>query len=218
MKYKYLGNSYLESGKVTSAIDAYNKALSACTHSKQEGVILLLRASAYLQQAQTHKEILQKAVNEWKLPSPDIFRAMLQDASSMSGFSDQTAVSLSFLRKLKTNGSIRTAQLRKIKYRHGLYQNSLLQAAQDSLRATELLPDYSTSWLRAGELLSDLWRIKESRQYYEKAVSLDGSLADSVDPIMQVLEQREELLDRAQSNKEWQEQEDSVRLALDVAG
>ena len=98
----------------------------------------------------------------------------------------------------------------------GLYQTSLLQAASDSLRATELLPEYSTSWLRAGQLLNDLWKINESRQYYEKAVSLDETLEVSVGPILKGLEARKKLLDQARSNKDWPE--DSIRLALDIAG
>lgn len=255
LKWKYKGNSYLESGNVAMAIDSYTMALSICreiaannskdsTNSKkQEGVILLLRASAYLQQAQSHKEILQKVTTEWKLPSTNDIAALLLDvstlddrgggisnSSSSSGARDSqtvllqsgatttaaASIGLSVLTKLQRNGSIRKAQLRKIQYRHGLYQNSLLQATQDSLRATEILPDYSTSWLKAAKVLGKLWKIQESRQYYEKAVSMDESLADSLAPTLQRLEQRQRLLDTARATKEWPE--DSVRLALDVAG
>lgn len=199
----------------------------------------MLRASAYLQQAQSHQEILQKVTNEWKLPSFNDIGALLLDVSTLDGrrstsninssrgkdsqavltggtTTSTAAIGLSALTKLQRNGSFRRGQLRKIQYRHGLYQNSLLQAAQDSLRATEILPDYSTSWLRAAELLSNLWKIKESRQYYEKAVSVDETLSDSMGPIMERLEQRQRLLDTARATKEWPE--DSVRLALDVAG
>lgn len=272
------------------AIDSYNQALSICEDSipnnsnannaiilqQQEGIILLLRASAFLQQAQLHKEVLQTAIagDKWKLPSSQVLQELLSGAlssespSSLSSSSNivedstvttataskdggatvngdgdgdtdderspsssvngngnndeyndndpQTAIRLSMLRKLQRNGVVRKVQLRKIQYRHGLYQTSLLQAARDSLRATEVLPNYSTAWLRAGELLSDLWKIKESKQYYEKALSIDESLEESVGSILQGLEARQELVDQARANKDWPE--DSVQLALDIAG
>jgi tetratricopeptide (TPR) repeat protein len=147
------------------------------------------------------------------------------------------------LQMLTRNGTKQKAQLRKVQYRHGLYQNSLLQAAQDSLKATELLPTYSTAFLRAGETLNELWRIKESRQYYEKAMELlqkrqeqfltddrqallekDGedtnedTLATSIsnlNSVFQNLDLRQVVLDQALSNQDWPK--DSVRLALDVA-
>ena len=264
---------------------------------QQEGIVLLLRASAFLQQAQSHKEALQTAIvgDETNLPSSEILRSLLSEAMSplSPSFSSddsslsktptdgdnndsdgmiseaygndagkdlvnlateganvtvesgsendsevltpslsvqsadlgedeardndpQTAVRLSVLRKLQDNGRLRKAQLRKIQYRHGLYQTSLLQAASDSLRATEALPSYPTAWLRAGELLSDLWKIKESMQYYEKALSIDESLEESLTSVLEGLEARQELVDSARARKEWPE--DSLQLALDIAG
>ena len=106
--------------------------------------------------------------------------------------------------------------MRKIQFRHGLYQYALLRATQDSLQATEILPSYSTSWLRAGDLLSQLWKLKESRQYYEKALALDPSLTKTLEPILGNLKRRQLLLEQAKANKDWPE--DSLRLALDVAG
>jgi len=315
LKLKYKGSSYLESGEIKSAIDAYSQALEVCeefcTYSsdpksdgaksynsivlkQQEGIILLLRASAFLQQAKLHKESLQSSIAEdgTNLPSSELLQALLSDAlspsspglspksglsadqedgensdsgdgettadgniandevlnvsvqegdlatdsiredgdeessPSPSNFVDenpeirdndpQTAVRLSVLRKLQANGSLRKAQLRKIQYRHGLYQTSLLQATRDSLRATEVLPNYPTAWLRAGELLSDLWKIKECKQYYDKAISIDESLKETLSPFLKELEARQELVDRTRENNEWPE--DSLQLALDIAG
>ena len=65
-------------------------------------------------------------------------------------------------------------------------------------------------------MLSELWKLKESQQYYEKALSLDKSLEDTLVPILQGLKRRQELLDHAKATREWPE--DSLRLALDVAG
>jgi len=318
LKWKYKGNTYLESGEIKLAIAAYNQVLTICEDSaastldpnvgeqqiynsivlkQQEGIVLLLRASAFLQQAQLHKEALQTAIagDETNLPSSEILKSLLSEAMSppSPSFSPndsslskapangdnndtdgvtseadrndagedlvdlaseggnvtvehgsendgeepspslsvqsadvgegeardndpQTAVRLSVLRKLQTNGRLRKAQLRKIQYRHGLYQTSLLQAASDSLRATEALPSYPTAWLRAGELLSDLWKIKESMQYYEKALSIDESLEASLSSVLEGLEARQQLVDSARARKEWPE--DSLQLALDIAG
>eukprot|EP00536_Pseudo-nitzschia_multiseries_P013637 jgi/Psemu1/310123/fgenesh1_kg.595_\ len=128
----------------------------------------------------------------------------------------QMASRLSMLCKLQSNGMFRDAQLRKLQYRHGLYQISLLQAARDSLKATEVLPNYSTAWLRAAEILSDLWKIRESKQYYEKAISIDSALEESLASVLNELEERQELLNRARASKDLSE--DSLQLALDIAG
>ena len=61
-----------------------------------------------------------------------------------------------------------------------------------------------------------LWKLKESQQYYEKALSLDENLQDTLVPILQSLKRRQDLLDQARATQEWPE--DSLRLALDVAG
>lgn len=267
-----------------------SKSYNSIVLKQQEGIILLLRAKAFLQQAQSHKEALQSAILEdgTDRPSSELLLSLLSEALSPSSApplpessseselvdavsndeaadgndrveaivngkeekvttdassadeeestssqisspldssdrrvqtrdnNPQLAIRLSVLRKLQTNGSLRKAQLRKIQYRHGLYQTSLLQATRDSLRATEVLPSYSTAWLSTGELLSDLWKIKESKQYYEKALSIDDTLRGEISGVLKELEARQELVDRARDNKEWPE--DSLQLALDIAG
>lgn len=197
------------------AIDAYNKALEKCAlGDKQEGVILLLRASAYAQQAQSHKEVLQEAMEEWRLPEAQDIQFLLSEA--LLGGRERTGLANSILKRLESDGKRQQAELKKIQYHHGLYQYSLLHALQDSLRATEILPTYSTAWLRAGELLSQLWKLDESKQYHEKALSLDPDLAESLEPILEDLKRRKDLLEQARANNDWPE--DSLRLALDVAG
>eukprot|EP00980_Cylindrotheca_fusiformis_P003395 scaffold756_cov133-Cylindrotheca_fusiformis.AAC.2 len=210
LKWKYKGNSHLEAGRVDLAIEAYNRALTKQTGSKQEGVILLLRASAFLQQAQLHKQLLTTIVKDWKIPDFQDQQTLLMEAANGGpGFAT------SVLRKIQNDGKRQKATLRQIQYRHGLYQYALLHAAQDSLRATEILPNYSTSFLRAGEVLSELWKLKESQQYYEKAMSLDRNLYETLEPILGGLKRRQDLLDQARATREWPE--DSLRLALDVA-
>lgn len=214
MKWKYKGNAHLEAGKVTLAIDAYSKALGKCSATKQEGVVLLLRATAYSRQAQSHKEALQDAVREWKQPQEQGVQSLMSEA--LLGGSERAGLASSIIRKLNINGKKQQTELRKIQHRHGLYQYALLHATQDSLRATEILPSYSAAWLQAGELLGQLWKIKESRQYHDKAQSLDGAPESRMELLRMDLKRRQELLDQVQSRLDWKD--DYLRLALDIAG
>ena len=180
LKWKYQGNGHLEAGKVSLAIDAYNKAL-ATDVVQQEGALLLLRASAYRQQADSHKADLQTTVEELSEMTPDIstlegvivsellIRNDRNDDNEDSGDDDgadnsadtkespkrsvrrpASSLTTSLLKRVLQEGKRQETQFRKTQFQHGLYQYSLLHAAQDSLRATELLPTYSTSWLQAG--------------------------------------------------------------------
>lgn len=214
---------------------------------QQEGIVLLLRASAFLQKAQSHKEVLQTELalgDEETLSGSEVLQTLLSDNLSppLASFPLSTKTERGAVAKKKEDhtsentankleGSalpppvedastidpelfiMRKAQLRKLQFRHGLYQISLLQAARDALRATEILPDYPVAWLRAGELLSDLWKIKESQQYYEKATSIDESLKESLSTILLQLEERRALVNQARSS--WPE--DALQLALDIA-
>ena len=47
--------------------------------------------------------------------------------------------------------SMQDNKFQQIKHRHGLYENSLLHATKDSLRATQSLPNRVKTWLRAGD-------------------------------------------------------------------
>jgi hypothetical protein len=170
----------LEAGKVSLAIAAYNKALETGV-TQQEGVVLLLRASAFLQQAESHKLELKNTVAELNDMVPVIPTLMMAlqaqepqksknnsnnnnnnnsktktSPQQLSSSSPVAALSTSLLERVVVEGKRQEAQFRRTQYRHGLYQYNLLMAAQDALRATELLPTYSTSWLRAGEILSAL--------------------------------------------------------------
>jgi tetratricopeptide (TPR) repeat protein len=203
----------LEAGKVELAIDAYNKALATGVE-RQEGIVLLLRASAYLSQAETHKAELQKTVDELTdmVPESENLKALIMETG---GNSTPPLMANSILTKVLNEGKRQELQFRQTQFRHGLYQYALLHAAQDSLRATELLSSYPTSWLRAGEILSGLWKLKESTQYYERAIALDNSLEAGLAPVIERLKKRQDLLERARAYG-WPE--DTLRLALDVAG
>ena len=180
----------------------------------QEGVILLLRASAYLRQAEMHRAELQITVDELleMIPATENLQALALEASQQAT-SKNPALVHSILTRVLSQGKLEEAQFRKTQYRHGLYQYSLLHAAQDALRATELLPTYSTSWLRAAEILTQLWKLEESAQYYQRAMDLDASLEPKLQTVLQKVSQRLDLLERARSYG-WPE--DTLRLALDV--
>lgn len=210
LKWKYKGNGYLEAGKVANAIDAYDKALAVTGVTDQEGIILLMRANAYMQRANQHREKLKETVNQLTgmVPDTETLQSLYEEAAK------EPALAKSIFRRVLSDTVHQETKFRQTQYRHGLYQYALLQAAQDALRATQLLPAYADSWRRAGDILSDLWKLKESAQYYVRATELDGSLSESLLPVIQRLHKRQELLDNARAYG-WSE--DSLRLALDVA-
>jgi len=220
LQWKYKGNGHLEAGQVTRAIAAYNQALAVLGKNnvnnnsgdaQQEGTVLLMRATAHLQRAARHRDKLKEIVQDLAA------QKSLERAASVLHVLAQTPTSLApgLLRRLLDQTSTGERLFRQTQYRHGLYQYALLQAAQDALRATELLPAYADSWKLVGEILSELWKLKESAQYLNKAVELDTArLEQPLSRVLGRLEQRQALLDQARAYG-WSE--DSLRLALDVA-
>jgi hypothetical protein len=152
------------------------------------------------------------------------------------------ALQQSIFRRMLRDAQAQEFQFRRTLYMHGLYQHALLQAAQDALYSTELLPDYPTAWQQAGDVFSDLWKLQESTLFYQRAIQLDNddfeSDNENVDsssldgyssssrpqqrrletilkPVIERLKRRQQLLDQARSYYGWSE--DTLRLALDVA-
>jgi tetratricopeptide (TPR) repeat protein len=209
LQHKYRGNGYLEEGKVSQAIEEYRRALEVGVES-QRGILLLQRANAYLRRASQHRDSLRQIVQELvkSVPDPGTLRAVYEEAS------DQPLLALSLFRSVLEKTSAQKSQFRKTQYRHGLYQHALLKASQDALEATSLLPNYGTAFYRTGEILSELWKVKESLQYYDRAVVLDPSLAPKVRSVTDRLRRREELLESARAYG-WTD--NALRLALDVS-
>jgi hypothetical protein len=164
-----------------------------------------------LQRAASHKAKLKKIVKE--------LMTLVPDASQLKNLYEQTTAAPSLtnaiFRRVLTDAAHQEDSFRRTQYWHGLYQYALLQAAQDALQATQLLPLYSRGWARAGETLSELWKLSESAQYYEKAVQCDAALQPTLTPVIDRLRKRQELLESARAYG-WSE--DTLRLALDVAG
>lgn len=254
LKYNYEGNAYLDKQEITLAIESYNKAL-ATNYKDQEGVLLVMRSTAYLQRAYNHrlklKEVVQDLTKNTPPPPASIQQqnnvspntALPGDTSSSSsvsssminssGENENSESSLSgiqgeqqqqlggpfqnlfYLQQLAfQNPSIanvamkevletlklREENFQKTKFYHGLYEYALLHAAQDSLRATQLLPNYAKTWLRAGDALAELRKLKEAARYYEMALELDPSLESTLQPIIQRLKKSQEFLDEAREN------------------
>ena len=213
MQYKYKANGFLEAGKVSLAIEAYQKALDAAAEDpQQEGVILHLRAAAYLQRAAKHREKLQDIVQELiaMVPAPPTLVSLLDVAYHA------TPLSAAVFRRVLQDSARQEVQFRATQYRHGLYQYALLQAAQDALRATQVLPYYAPAWVRAGDILGELWKLSEAVSSYERAMVLDETAwRPTLEPVIARLVRRQELLAEARTYR-WSE--DTLRLALDVAG
>jgi tetratricopeptide (TPR) repeat protein len=208
LKYKYRGNGYLEEGKIGPAIDSYNQAMALQVES-QRGVLLLLRAGAHLKRAAARKEELKAAVQDLvkMVPDASTLQSVYEEAA------DQPLLAIPLFRAVLEKMSVQKTQLRKTQRLHGLYQHALLMASQDALQATSLLPTYGSAFFRTGEILSELWRIRESLQYFERAVALDPSLSAKVKAVTERLKRREGLLDSARAYG-WTD--NAMRLALDV--
>ena len=227
LQWKYRGNGLLEAGQVARAIEAYNQALEALLLDRnnntterqqssnspdpqQEGTVLLMRATAHLQRAARHRETLKQIVQDLAA-----YKSLERATTLLMVASQQPSLAPGLLRRLLDQTAQGERQFRLTQYRHGLYQYALLQAAQDALRATELLPAYADSWKLVGEILSELWKLRESTLYLQTAIQLDTvRLEPPLTRVLQRLEQRQRLLDQARAYG-WSE--DSLRLALDVA-
>jgi tetratricopeptide (TPR) repeat protein len=169
-----------------------------------------MRATAYLQRAASHRTELKTIVNELATMVPNT--AVYQNTYQLAV--DEPYLANGIFRRIVSDASVQEGHFRRIQYKHGLYQYALLQAAQDSLRATQLLDNYSNTWIRAGEILSELWKLQQSIQYYNKSIEIDPTLESSIRPIIERLHKRQDLLKDARAYG-WSE--DTLRLALDVA-
>jgi len=219
LKWNYKGNSHLDQisnssseneKHVNAAIRAYNKAL-ATGYRPQEGVLLVMRATAYLQRAFEHRKKLKEVVNSLlrKVPDPVSIQGFYELA-----LQNPWAAPIMF-EKMKEDTEAQDAIFMRLKFQSGLYEYALLHAAQDSLRSTQLLPQYAKTWLRSGDSLAELRKLRESTYYYEKALELDPTLEESLRPTIERLKKSQEFLDRARANG-WSE--DTLRVSLDVAG
>ena len=210
LRWNYQGNSHLERNEVTQAIACYDKAIGT-GYADQEGVVLLMRSTAYLKRSFQHQAELRKVVEELEVmvPRPENLQALFVTAK------ENPILARALHEKVVQDSRLQEKKFRALKFRHSLYEFALLHAAQDSLRATQLLPHYSKAWVRAGDALAELRKLREAARYYERAMEIDDGLVESLMPVVERLRASQQFLDEARAMG-WPE--DTLRLALDVSG
>lgn len=179
LKWNYQGNNHLEQGEVSKAIDCYGRAIGT-GYADQEGVVLLMRSTAYLKRAFEHQRELRKVVNELQriVPEPESLQILFATAQA------NPSLARALHQRVLSDCRKQDRQFRQIKFRHSLYEYALLHAAQDSLRATQILPHYAKTWLRAGDSLAELRKLREAASYYEKAMEIDPALVETLMPVV----------------------------------
>ena len=96
-----------------------------------------------------------------------------------------------------------------------MYEFALLHAVQDSLQSTQLLPDDSKVWFLAGECLAELRKLKESNQYYQRALEIDPNMDPYI--LTRAIEKNRVTQDFMDVARGSGFSGDTLRLALDVA-
>lgn len=212
MKCFFKGNQRLDEGKPSQAITLYDQALSAANRSSQlpKGSILMKRARAYLKRAANHRKTLRILVKDLSgtVPSAPTMKILYQTAST------HPALSPSIFNRLAGDSKVQQAKFRQIRYRHDMYEFALLHSVQDSLEATQILPQNAQAWMLAGECLAELRKLKESNQYYQRALEIDPGMERTLEGAMGKNIISQEFMDAARASGF---SGDTLRLALDVA-
>lgn len=168
------------------------------------------RARAYLKRAANHRKTLRVLVQDLTetVPTASTMKVLYQTASSFP------AMSPSIFTRLAGDSKVQQAKFRQIRYRLDMLEFALLHAVQDSLQATQILPQNAQAWLLAGETLAELRKLKESNQYYRRALEIDPSMERTLKGVMEKNRVSQEFMDAAKASGF---SGDTLRLALDVA-
>lgn len=208
------GNRYLEEEDPTLAITFFNQALNASDGQSSSllptGSILMQRARAYRMRAANHRTTLRILVKDLAdiLPSESSMKILYHTAST------HPVLSPSIFNRLAGESKAQQAKFRQIRYRHDMYEFALLHAVQDSLQATQILPQNANAWFLAGECLAELRKLSESDQYYQRAMEIDPSMERILRDVMEKNRCSQEFMDAARASGF---SGDTLRLALDVA-
>lgn len=186
LKYNFLGNAHLDKKEIGEAIKCYDKAM-ATGWTDQEGVVLVMRATAYLQRAYSHRRALTSMVARVTKGMPST--EDLEDIYRQTAPSNPSMVLMLFDR-LGRYCAEKETLYQATKFRYGLYSFSLLRAFDDALRATQLLPNYSKCWMRAGDVLVELRDLSVAANFYDVALDLDPLLAPGLGPTIARLRER----------------------------
>ena len=208
------GNRYLDEEDPSQAISMFNEALTASDGQPSSllptGSILMQRARAYRMRAADHRTTLRILVKDLadNVPSATTMKILYHASSS------HPALTPSIFNRLAGDSKVQQAKFRQIRYRHDMYEFALLHAVQDSLQATQILPQNANAWLLAGECLAELRKLNESNQYYQRALEIDPSMERRLRGVMEKNRCSQEFMDAARASGF---SGDTLRLALDVA-
>jgi tetratricopeptide (TPR) repeat protein len=145
LKLNFQGNAHLDKNEVDRAIECYDKAIPL-SHRGQEGVLRVMRSTAYLQRAYTHFMQFRELVEQAAQPLPDqAFLAFLQATHASSPF-----LVLPVLAHLSRAYQARDRLYRLTKFQFSLFEFAVHKACHDALTATHILPHFTKSWIRAG--------------------------------------------------------------------
>ena len=214
MRCYFEGNQSLEEGEPSQAINLYDEALTLARGKVADqlpsGSILMKRARAYLMRAANHRKILRILVQDLTdtVPTASTMKILYQTASS------HPALSPSIFTRLAGDSKVQQSKFRQIRYRLDMLEFALLHAVQDSLRATQILPQNAQAWLLAGETLAELRKLKESNQYYQRALQIDPGMERTLAAVMEKNRVSQEFIDAARASGF---SGDTLRLALDIA-
>jgi len=218
MKSYIEGNMNLDEDDPSKAISLYDQALESINRvlpassadQLPKGLILMKRANAYLLRAENHRTTLRTLVTDLteSVPSEQTMKILYQTVST------HPSLSSSIFSRLAGDSKVQQQKFRGIRYRHDMYEFALLHAVQDSLQATQLLPQNSNAWLLAGECLGELRKLKESNQYYLRALELDPTKEDELRSVTEKNRVSQEFMEQAMKSGF---SGDTLRLALDVS-
>ena len=202
---------HFDKNEITQVMQSCNIAISTI-YKQQEGIILVMRAAAYLQRAFNHCNKLKLIISELE----KLVTLTTKKINILCRLSNKYPIIGDNISNPKFIDSCRTQdnKFQQIKFRHGSYENLLLHGTKDSLRATQLFPNFAKTWLRASDSLAELRKYKESTTYYEKALELDYSLEYLLKPMIKELEDSQIFLDNARASG-WSD--DALRISLDAA-
>jgi tetratricopeptide (TPR) repeat protein len=214
MRCYFEGNRYLEEEDPSKAITFFNQALTVSDGQSSSllptGSILMQRARAYRMRAANHRTTLRILVKDLaeNVPSASTMKILYHAASS------HPSLSPSIFNRLGGDSIVQQTKFRQIRYRHDMYEFALLHAVQDSLQATQILPQNAKAWFLAGECLAELRKLKESNQYYQRALEIDPSMEQTLRGVTEKNRCSQEFMDAARARGF---SGATLRLALDVA-
>ena len=159
------GNSALQKGEVSVAVEAYDRALRS-NSSTQEGVLLAMRSEALLARGFSHRS----ALDDLEVYDESYVRTLAWIPAIPS-----PSASLSLLKLQLDEAERAVRSSRKAGFHLALYNRSLLGALRDSVTATKLLPHLWANPSRAAEIFTLLGRYPEAAKYYRMAAESTSS-------------------------------------------